>query len=196
MRLHILRRRVLVTTLAAISLAAVLSACGEGEADEAEGVASLDDGDDGGDGGDAEADGSQGRSIEDIDPEEIEELELEYAQCMRDEGVDFPDPGGEIPQEMYEDPDFETASATCQPILDEGFGDIELTPEMRAEMQDAMVAFAECMRAEGIDYPDPTFDDAGMPTAEMPEDWDPTSPEVQRAFEVCGEELAGLGEAP
>lgn len=192
-----LRRRLLVAASTALLLAGLLAACSDGGEDsgDGDGVASLDESDDGDDGAD-EAETSQAGGLDDINPAEIEEVELEFAQCMREEGVDFPDPGGEIPQELYDDPNFESASQACQPILDEAIGDIELTPEMREEMQETMLAFAECMREEGVDYPDPQIDDSGMPGMEMPEDWDPTDPEVQRAFEACGEIMAGLGEAP
>lgn len=196
MRLQLRRARwrLLMAAMSTLLLAGLVAACsGEESDDEGDDVASLAEDEEGDEG---EADASGGRSIEDIDPEEIEELELEFAQCMRDEGVDFPDPGGEIPQDLYDDPNFESASEACEPIIEEAVGDIELTPEMRAEMQEAMVAFAECMRDQGIDYPDPTFDESGMPNMEMPDDWDPTDSDTQRAFEECGEELAGLGPTP
>ena len=39
--------------------------------------------------------------------------------------------------------------------------DMELSPEEQAEMQDRLVAMAECMRERGHDMPDPQVDGDG-----------------------------------
>jgi len=71
--------------------------------------------------------------------------------------------------------------------------------------EDAMFAFAECMREQGIDMPDPVirrFEGSGSgsisggreeaPRRDGPA-FDPNSEEFQAAEEVCGEHLEGLG---
>ena len=98
---------------------------------------------------------------------------LEFAECMRDHGVDMPDPqfdgdgGGGGMIEMTADPDdegFEEAQEACQPILEDAMGEIELDPEQEAEMREQLLEFAECMRDHGIDMPDPVFGEDGRVT--------------------------------
>ena len=61
------------------------------------------------------------------DTTEIEDMLLAYAECMRDNGVDMPDPdfssgGGVIDLGAIGGEDFEAAEAACSPLLaDLGF---------------------------------------------------------------------------
>lgn len=61
--------------------------------------------------------------------QEQQEALLEFAQCMRDNGVDMADPdqsgGGVIFNDpnLANDPDFQDALTTCQPIIRDAFGD-------------------------------------------------------------------------
>ena len=95
---------------------------------------------------------------------------LAYTECMREHGIDMPDPqpagaggeGGAIALEV--DPsseEFEAAQAACEPIMEDAFGEMEIDPEREAEMREQMLAFAECMREHGIDMPDPVFGEGG-----------------------------------
>jgi hypothetical protein len=103
----------------AASLILVLTACGGN--DDPDGVASLTDTT-----GQTTTEGSGSNGSSAPSEEEREEAELEFAQCMREHGIDFPDPqfeeGGGILQMMPEgtedDPKFEEAQEACQPILD------------------------------------------------------------------------------
>jgi hypothetical protein len=163
--------------LAAATVLAVLllvGACSDSSADD--GVASLDDGttDDSTGGGGDEAD---------LSPEEQEEALLDWAQCMRDQGIDIPDPevtedGGVIigggtsgdPDDEdgtddvatgppFEQEDFEAAREECG---DPPGGPSELSEEELAERQDAALEFAQCMRDEGVeDFPDPDLSQEG-----------------------------------
>jgi hypothetical protein len=66
-----------------------------------------------------------------ISPEDqaaFQDAMVEYAQCMRDHGIDIPDPdfsgGGGFIQQIGdgidpEDPDFQAADEACRPILDD-----------------------------------------------------------------------------
>ena len=65
-------------------------------------------------------------------------------------------------------------------------------PAEDLDEQDAMVAFAGCMRDEGIDWPDPASD--GSKFAGTDGEIDKESPEVVAAFDVCSDELS-LGAA-
>jgi hypothetical protein len=101
-----------------------------------------------------------------------EQAELAYAQCMRDHGIDWPDPeyiddewqarpGEDVD---LESPAFLTAESECAQArtgAGSGSGD---NPEERAQLEEEMgrmLAFAACMREQGIDFPDPQFDDTG-----------------------------------
>ena len=57
----------------------------------------------------------------DAERKEMKERGLEFAQCMRKNGVeDFPDPKGammRIPKAVAEDPDFEKAQEACQEFM-------------------------------------------------------------------------------
>lgn len=187
--------RLLVTTAALVL--AFTAACG---GDDRSGVASLSQststsgGDTPGDGGSA----ASGLSAE------FEDAMVEFAKCMRENGIDLPDPGsggglfiGPDSDLHPEDPDFKAAEAECKPILDEAE---KLMPkpseEELAKMRDSMRAFARCMRGEGIDFPDPDFADGGRIEGRVS---DLDDPDFQKANEKCTNETGGIGlprEAP
>ena len=101
---------------------------------------------------------------------------LDFAQCMRDHGVDMPDPeftadggvsigvnGG--PGEGPDGDKFQEADDACRPIMEEAMPEPpELDPEEQAELQDRLVESAECMREKGYDMPDPEVDGKGRVT--------------------------------
>ena len=149
-------------------------------------------------------------------PAEIsdEERLLEFAQCMRDNGVDFPDPvveadgtivfgrrpgggaGGQDSENLQaigRDPDLPAARAACSDLI-EG---LALGPggqnfdEVRVELMDRLLEFAQCMRDNGVDIPDPDPNaftpggGGGRPFGGI--DFDDA--DVSAAFEICGEQL-------
>jgi hypothetical protein len=167
-----------MTTLTALALAGLLVACGsDGDGADAasdEVASASDDETDGRDASDDEADAEQ-------------EL-LDWVECMRDEGVDIPDPtrdadgnlvingdgfrigGGDGPTtndagDAADEPSItpeqmEAAEETCGPPPGLGPGDI--SDEDRQAMQDDALEFAQCMRDQGIeDFPDPDFSNMG-----------------------------------
>lgn len=145
----------------------------------------------GGGGDDGTSSSDDGRSSE-------EDAAFEFAQCMRDNGIeDFPDPqvdadgegismrppDGVTPEEM------EPASAECEHILEDAVpeGVEKLTPEERAELQDQWRAVAQCVRDQGYDMADPEVDEYGRLKIRAEGDG------VEQAIEECGNEI-GLGE--
>ncbi|HUG86845.1 MAG TPA: hypothetical protein VMM13_19905 [Euzebya sp.] len=99
-----------------------------------------------------------------------EAAELAFAQCMREQGYDWPDPvyadGGwdtHIEEEIdYESPAFEAAEGVCAQVrADAAQADGpqagQVAPELDEQME-AHLAFAACMREQGIDFPDPVLD--------------------------------------
>ena len=173
--------------------------------------AQADDGDDGGG-------GNSGRPNE----SEMQDAMLEYAECMRDHGVDMPDPefdgdggGGMVIQREGpdggtagggpDDEEFEAAQEACGEIMEEVRGEMpQLSPEEIAEMQDKLVAMAECMRGKGYDMPDPQVTGDGGVQIEMrgggPDsgpagEGDPRNDQFQEDQEACNDE-AGLENGP
>jgi hypothetical protein len=127
----------------------VLAACDDDGSEE--GVASLD-------GSEADADTDAGPAGGATDPhdEDFQDAMLEYAQCMREQGIDMPDPdldggglsiageanGGDFVEGSDE---FMEAEEECGPILEDAVGEFERDPEAEAELLEQMTAVATCM---------------------------------------------------
>ena len=122
----------------------------------------------------------------------FEEGVLEFAQCMREEGINFPDPTFDIdgnPQfdnlEIENEEEFETAFENCEDILRNALPEqFDLDPEVEAALVDASLEFSQCMRDQGIDFPDPKPGEFGF-FAFRDADIDFGSEAVQEAFEIC-----------
>lgn len=169
-----------------LALGLLVAACGSGSDAE---VATLDD-----------TVTTLGASSDELDADAEESL-LEFAQCMRDNGVaDFPDPemdddgnpefGGAVgPGELGADREtlqdaFETCGGLVEGLIRNFVGG-DFT-----ELEDTFLEFAECMRDNGVDMPDPDFSEgfgpgAGGRAGIFGEDFDPGSPEFQAAAEEC-----------
>jgi hypothetical protein len=93
---------------------------------------------------------------------------LKYAKCMREHGIDMPDPqrvgSGGIKQTMNGRPGsrakMEAANKDCQKYMQIGGGRAPSAAE-QAKAKDAMLAYAKCMRDNGVDMPDPKFSNSG-----------------------------------
>jgi hypothetical protein len=98
-----------------------------------------------------------------------EQAMLRFAKCMREHGVNMPDPkpsagGGParvtFSQRAGDDPrKLDTAQKACAKYMRAGAP--ELSPEQQEKMRDGALKFARCMRSNGIDVPDPTFNKDG-----------------------------------
>jgi hypothetical protein len=134
----------------------------------------------------------------------LEQAALQFAACMRDNGVDFPDiridangrPDlGNIFDEIdTTSTEFRTALTQCVSILGRA-GALELTsdPELQAVIIDQLATFSECMRSNGVDdFPDPSagFNGTGSPypLGLIPFD----DPEFQSAVTTCQDELGSF----
>ena len=132
--------------------------------------------------------------------EKLREAELKFAECMRDEGIDMPDPGVEGRQEFriggdsgISPQEFEAARKACEKYRK----DIrpELSEEEQQEFKEAALAHARCMREHGIDFPDPTFTADGGARVRIPGGKDKLKgedPGFKAAEEACGH-LMGKG---
>jgi hypothetical protein len=179
-----------------VVLAVLLAACRQGSDDD--GVASLGDG----------ATGSAASASPSVDPEEALQA---FAECMREHGLeDFPDPqidgNGGIEISAGDPGDFgraelDAAMQACEHLLPEGAGPGDgegPSAEEQAAMEDALLAYAQCMRDQGIDMPDPEFSGGGV--IQQGGDFDPNDPEFQEADDACrhflGDAGINIGEAP
>jgi hypothetical protein len=68
-------------------------------------------------------------------------------------------------------------------------------PEPANQQQEAALKFTRCMRENGVDIPDPTFSENGLPRIDGPEG-DPNDPAVRRAEEKCRRHLLEGGTPP
>jgi hypothetical protein len=171
------------TLIGVVALPLLLAACGGSDGD---GVASLNGGS-----GDRAADASPS-----ADPEEAL---VAFAECMREHGVDMPDPqinedggieigfGGPTGGDRIDPEEMEDAHEACQDLLPEGGPAGGLDPEEEAEMRDRLLEWARCMREHGIDVPDPTFTGDGGSLVRVGErGMDPDDPEFRAAEDACG----------
>ncbi len=128
---------------------------------------------------------------------------MEFSQCMRDNGVvEFPDAvvsedgavdfGGFEQFDEFDQDDMEAAFEVCVDRLAglsfaPGGANFDFT-----EIQDTLLEFAQCMRDNGFDLPDPdfsNFDLAGVgPFGEI----DPTEPGFEEALEACQDIFSDL----
>lgn len=140
------------------ALVLLLAACG-GSSTASDGVARLD-----------ETTSSAADSESDGDEVDEEEALLAFAQCMREEGVDWPDPtvgdngnlgfGGALRDGDidFRSPEVTEAREQCSEGLEDvTFGRGRLDEEGQTQMQDALVEFTECLRDEGLDVGDIDF---------------------------------------
>ena len=169
-----------------LALALALAACGTpADGDQ---VASLS-------GGDATTT-TKGTADDGKDPQQ---RAIDFARCMRQHGVDMPDPEvddqgrvrvriGAGGNGRRPDPKkLEEAQKACGGLMGGGDGPDQIDPAAR----DAMVSFARCMRQHGIDMPDPTGDGLLMRRGQGGPD--PESEEFQQAEKACDHHLADLG---
>jgi hypothetical protein len=130
-----------------------------------------------------------------------EEAVLGFAACMREEGIDFPDPvvdrDGNVGFDLLtlrklgqvDEDELDAAFEGCASYL-EGvqFGFEQL---FNAEFQDQLVAFSACMRDNGFDMPDPDF--SGLEeNGRLYPPFDLDDPDFDAAFDACRDVLPGI----
>jgi len=125
--------------------------------------------------------------------EATKQAELKFAQCMREQGIDFPDPQaggrgltrigeGSSPEELRE------AEKACEEYR-KAIKPPELSEEQQQKFKDAALEHARCMRDHGIDFPDPTFSEDGGATVKIGKGSgiDPDDPDFKAAEKDCRE---------
>jgi hypothetical protein len=160
--------------MAAIIALSLLSACSSGEGDA---VASAGE----------KNDSANAVETEDTAPLDPDAQALVFAGCMRDNGVDMPDPGpgqeglGAAFQAVagdYDDDTLQQAIAACQDLMPQyASGD--------HEGDDWMLELAECLREQGLDVSDNPFEEAHSGAIDVGE--------FSAAMEVCRDVVTGTG---
>ena len=149
-------------------------------------------------GGEEASDASDGISVSDV-----EDAGLDYARCMREHGVDVPDPqpgagglrGMFTDGDRRSDPGFREAESECRKHLRDLVSQID--EGQRRDFEEARLEFARCMREKGFDVPDlrsggapPEGGSSGQGGALG--DLDLDDPRVQDPMEACSEQGPGL----
>ncbi len=134
------------------------------------------------------------------DDPEVQDAFVRYSRCMREHGIDMPDPGAEGPTRIeIDDPDaWEEAEEECRPIIEEVVGTFEPpSEEEQARMREQALEFSKCMREHGIDMPDPQFNEDGGVTINIESEGGeavptPDDEDFQAAAEECGGPGGGM----
>jgi hypothetical protein len=126
---------------------------------------------------------------------------LQYAQCMRDHGIDMPDPnfsGGRVtmqaggsskvaPEKM------KAAQQACQKYQDK-IKPPTMSAADKERFKKQALANAQCMRDHGItNFPDPQFDSNGGVQVAIGKDSgiDPNDPKFKAAQKACAKTMGG-----
>lgn len=121
---------------------------------------------------------------------EREDAMLEFAACMRENGVPMDDPkpgkggvminGAEVDEETVR-----AAEEKCHHLIEDMLPD-EGEMKMDPAQKEAMLAQARCMRERGWDMPDPQFD-GGRVQMKLGDGIDPQDPAFQADQAECAE---------
>ena len=126
---------------------------------------------------------------------------LQFSQCMRDHGVNMPDPqfsGGGAKVTMRDDKGADPekqreAEKACQKYQDK-VKPPSMSEADQKKMREAALKNAQCMRDHGIDFPDPQFGEDGRMTQKLggPNSGvDPNSQKFQDAMKACQKDAPG-----
>ena len=124
---------------------------------------------------------------------DAEEQRRQFVQCMRDHGVDVPDPdsGGGIRITSSAGPGSEKAIEECQKYLPAGKA-AKPDPQMLEQARE----FAKCMRDHGVDMPDPDPNAGGFRVQKGSGDGrvSPDDAAFKAAMEACKDKLPKGGQ--
>ena len=134
------------------------------------------------------------------DQAKMKQSMLAFARCMRENGIDMPDPkfeGNRVtmraggPGKADAPAKMKAAEKACAKYRD-AVKPPELSPEKAEEFKQGALANARCMREHGIDMPDPTFESNGGARMELGRGIDPQSSKFKKAQEAC-RSVGGIG---
>lgn len=121
---------------------------------------------------------------------------LNLAKCFRAHGINVPDPssgggqagGGGVFRTLRNYPQAQTQAArqACSKYFSQAFPQFNLTAAQRAQVQQQLVKFAECMRSHGVNIPDPkSTGNGGFGFQRAFGSVDRNSPAFQSALKSC-----------
>ena len=126
---------------------------------------------------------------------------LKLAKCVREQGIDVPDPSaaGGPPgalaalvrnlAQKYGLTKLNDAIQRCRRYVDQAFPRLAQTPAALAQRQREALAFARCLRAHGIDVPDPQANGIATGLIKALNGVDQSSPAFKSAVQVCARAL-------
>jgi hypothetical protein len=203
-------RRLVATVGLALALAGSLAACGADTGGND--VASLATGD--------QAGGTSTTEVKPLTDEEIADAQEAFQDCMKEQGVDIQmagtaadgtDGGGMImrvegggrgedpPEDLPSEEEMDAANEACQPLMEKVIQNApKPDPEEVARMKEQALEFAQCMRDNGVDMPDPEFsEDGGGITQSIGGPDEAEDPDMESAMQTCRELMKGPnGEEP
>ena len=177
------RQRILAATAVTLLLG-LSAACGNGSGDDDSALP---------DAAGASSASPSGDDEADLDPEDAM---LKFAECMRDHGVDVPDPtdgGIHVDGRGVSEDVMDAAQAACQKWMDMAEPEDGGEPLSEEEKQ-SFLDMAACMRERGYNFPDPEFDGGRVTQKVEKGEGDlpgPDDPAFQQDMEECSAE-AGL----
>jgi hypothetical protein len=126
---------------------------------------------------------------------QMRDAQLQFARCMREHGIDMPDPkpgqgGIQLRVPAGTSPDkVDAADDACRKYM-EKFKPPPMSEAQQKEFRDAALANARCMREHGVDIPDPTFGADGTATIKIRKGaggngLSPDDPRFQKAQKAC-----------
>jgi hypothetical protein len=128
-------------------------------------------------------------------PSDNRKAMLDFARCMRENGVNMPDPqfdGGRVTLRAggrdMDPAKMQAAEKACAKYRD-AVDTPELSDDQKAEFKKQALAHARCMREQGIDMPDPTFDANGGARMRLGKELKPESEKFKQAEKACRDAL-------
>jgi len=120
----------------------------------------------------------------------------DFAECMRENGIDFPDPGSGERGAVRIDGSPEKLREAEEACADERakIKPPELSEEEQKKMREAALANSRCMREHGIDFPDPQFGEGGRMQQRIGgpgSNVDPNSQKFKDAMTACQKDAPG-----
>ncbi|MFB9523140.1 hypothetical protein [Streptomyces cremeus] len=112
---------------------------------------------------------------------------LEHRKCLREQGLDVPEPkpgeqgvGLTIGGDGMSKEKMEKAFKACRSKGGAGMG-----KELTQADKDKMITYAQCMRKNGVDMPDPKFEGGGAVSAARPMPQGAEKEKFDRANKAC-----------
>jgi hypothetical protein len=169
------RRRVFAVGLMACALAVGLVACGSSS---------------------SSSNSSSAASGTGVSNDARYQARVNLAKCFRAHGINVPDPspgggvagGGGLFRQLqnYSQAQVQSARQACQQYFAQAFPRANVSPAQRAQLQQQLVKFAQCMRSHGVNVPDPTFNgNGGFGFRQAFRSVDRNSPAFQSALQAC-----------